>query len=262
MTRELFWLTLTVILTGRDVDALHAQSRSGARPHGRHGQSLAQRQAAVGMGQPHDVRPRQCGREPGHLRAAGADPQCHRLFEPMDRARLRRLLLGAPCARPRLHRSAFRCCARVTWTVGFFAQAALVLAVFKLCRSSPALSSRGSPESSGRTPLASDGGNWPARMLTWIDGISSAGVASVASRAVRSFTNDASSTPSFTCGFLRRCSPTVVSRGVAVAAGRLVVVADEDARRFGQRKQPADSNGKVARRRRRENRRVRCHSPA
>ena len=33
-------------------------------------------------------------------------------------------------------------------------------------------------------PLASQGGNWPARMFTWIDGIKSAGAAS---RAVRCY---------------------------------------------------------------------------
>ena len=56
MTRELFWLTLTVILTGIAVGPLHHQSQSGSRPHRRHGQSVAQRQAARGMGQPADVR--------------------------------------------------------------------------------------------------------------------------------------------------------------------------------------------------------------
>lgn len=38
----------------------------------------------------------------------------------------------------------------------------------------------------------------PARMLTWMDGINNVGAASVASRAIRIFTNSSSLTPSCT----------------------------------------------------------------
>ena len=44
-------------------------------------------------------------------------------------------------------------------------------------------------------PLASQGGNCPARMFTWIDGIKSAGAESVASRAVRCFPHPAQVKP-------------------------------------------------------------------
>ena len=52
MTRELFWLTLTVILTGL-LWVPYMLNRFQVRGlDRRHGQSDAQRQAACGMGQP------------------------------------------------------------------------------------------------------------------------------------------------------------------------------------------------------------------
>jgi len=48
-------------------------------------------------------------------------------------------------------------------------------------------------------------------MFTWIDGSSSVGADSVASRAVRIATNSASALPRPTWTLLSRCSRTVVS---------------------------------------------------
>ena len=66
MTRELFWLTLTVILTGL-CGYLRPQPLPGPRSRRRDGQSVAQRQAACGMGHPPDVRARQRGGESHNL---------------------------------------------------------------------------------------------------------------------------------------------------------------------------------------------------
>ena len=56
MTRELFWLTLTVILTGLLWVPYVLNRCHGSRPRRRDGQSVAQRQAACGMGHAPDVR--------------------------------------------------------------------------------------------------------------------------------------------------------------------------------------------------------------
>ena len=130
MTRELFWLTLTVILTGLLWVPYILNRCSGSRPHRRDGQSVAQRQAACRMGHPADVRARQRGREPRHLRAAGADPNaidysskwtvlaCAVYFW----ARVAHLIvytIGLPVFRT------------LAFTVGFLAQAVLALAIFR-----------------------------------------------------------------------------------------------------------------------------------
>ena len=70
-------------------------------------------------------------------------------------------------------------------------------------------------------PLSSGGGMWPARMLTWIDGISSFGVPSVASLASRIATYSSSLIPSRTCGFSSRCAPTVVRQAYSSRPGAL-----------------------------------------
>ena len=56
LTPELFWLTLTVILTGLLWVPYILNRCHGARPHRRHGQPVPQRQAACGLGEPADVR--------------------------------------------------------------------------------------------------------------------------------------------------------------------------------------------------------------
>ena len=131
MTRELFWLTLTVILTGLlwvpyIINRCQVRGLTGAMA-----QPLAQRQAARRLGQPADVRARQRDREPDHLRAAGADPQrldysdkwtvmaCAVYFW----SRVAHLIvytLGLPVFRT------------LAFTVGFLAQAVLALAIFKV----------------------------------------------------------------------------------------------------------------------------------
>src|SRR6202035_2421555 len=78
---------------GAVVDPLRDQSVPGSRPRRRDGQPLTQRQAARGMGHPPDVRARQRGREPRHLRAIGADPGGDRLFDQLDRLCLRGVFL-------------------------------------------------------------------------------------------------------------------------------------------------------------------------
>ena len=50
MTRELFWLTLTVILTGLLWVPYILKPLPGPRPHRRHGQPLPQRQARTRPG--------------------------------------------------------------------------------------------------------------------------------------------------------------------------------------------------------------------
>ncbi len=94
MTRELFWLTLTVILTGllwvpyiinrcqvRGLTGAMANPSRNDKPHAEWANRLmfAHDNAVENL---------------DHLRAAGPDPERHRLFQQMDRARLRRLFLG------------------------------------------------------------------------------------------------------------------------------------------------------------------------
>ena len=133
MSRELFWLTLTVILTGPAVDPLHPRSRQGARPDGRDGQSQARRQAAVAVGDAALFRAHQRGRQPRHLRAAGADPRLAQHFAPTSPRSPARSISGRASRTRSSTRSASRCCARSPFTVGFLAQAVLVLAIFRVC---------------------------------------------------------------------------------------------------------------------------------
>ena len=131
MTRELFWLTLTVILTGllwvpyilnrcqvRGLGGAMANPSRDDKPHAEWATRLmfAHDNAVENL---------------VDLRAAGADPQRDRLFDQMDRAGLRGVFLGPRRASDRLHLGlpVFR---TLAFTVGFLAQAVLALAIFKI----------------------------------------------------------------------------------------------------------------------------------
>ena len=131
MTRELFWLTLTVILTGllwvpyilnrcqvRGLGGAMANPSRNDKPHAEWANRLmfAHDNAVENL---------------DHLRAIGADPHADRLFDQMDRlacavyfwARVAHLIvytLGLPVFRT------------LAFTVGFFAQAVLALAILRL----------------------------------------------------------------------------------------------------------------------------------
>jgi uncharacterized MAPEG superfamily protein len=101
-----------------DVGALHSRSRQGARAHGLHGQPVAERQSAIGVGAAALFRAFQCGRKSDHFRAAdGTVIACAVYFW----SRLVHAIvytMGVPVVRT------------LAFAVGFLAQAALVLAVF------------------------------------------------------------------------------------------------------------------------------------
>ncbi len=103
MTRELFWLTLTVILTGllwvpyilnrcqvRGLAGAMANPSRNDKPHAEWANRLmfAHDNAVENL---------------DHLRAAGADPGADRLFDEMDRHGLRGLFLVPRRASDRLH---------------------------------------------------------------------------------------------------------------------------------------------------------------
>ena len=150
MSKELMWLTLTVILTG-SMWVPYILDRIMVRgADGRHGQPVAQRQAAIALGAAALLRAHQCRRKPRHLRATRADPRRTGYSTEGTVIRLRSLFLGAARARHRLfarHSRAAHACFRV----GFLAQAALVLAIFGragalILRTDPAFGSAKSPQ--------------------------------------------------------------------------------------------------------------------
>ena len=130
MSRELLWLTLTVGLTALIwvpyiLDRIMVRGLMGAMAN-----PIQERQAAIAVGHADDVCPRQRGREPGGLRAAGAD---HRRAQHPQRhhgVRLRAVLLVA-VAHLVIYTAGWPIGRTLAFTGGFIAQVLLLIEIFR-----------------------------------------------------------------------------------------------------------------------------------
>ena len=132
MTREIFWLTLSVVLCGLlwlpyMVDRIMVRGFMGAMDN-----PEAQGQAAIGLGAAALLRPHQRGRQSRAVRAAGSHSGFAQHLDRYNGGGLRGLFLGAARARRSSMPSAFRCCGQLSFIVGWLACAVLVLAIFRI----------------------------------------------------------------------------------------------------------------------------------